>query len=100
MRTLFGRTNLNMPSRFLQEIPEEITEVVGGDADGGYGYGGAGSYGRAGYGGASGYGRSRGYGGAGRYGGSRGADDWGAGDEPDGGPSWGRRGGAARAALR
>jgi len=30
MRTLFGRTNRNLPSRFLKEIPEEVTEVVGG----------------------------------------------------------------------
>lgn len=28
MRTLFGRTAFNMPSRFLQEIPEEVREVV------------------------------------------------------------------------
>ena len=24
MRTLFGRTNANMPSRFLQEVPDEL----------------------------------------------------------------------------
>lgn len=99
MRTLFGRTNLNMPSRFLQEIPEEITEVVGGDADGGYGYGGAGGYGRAGYGGASGYGRSGGYGGAGRYSESRWANDWDAVDEPDAGSSWSSSGAAQRSSY-
>ncbi len=26
MRTLFGRTNLNLPSRFIKEIPEELIE--------------------------------------------------------------------------
>lgn len=35
-RTLFGRTNRNMPSRFLKEIPEEITEKIG-HAAGGFG---------------------------------------------------------------
>ncbi|NHN33937.1 DNA helicase PcrA [Paenibacillus agricola] len=28
MRTLFGRTNMNAPSRFLKEIPEELLELV------------------------------------------------------------------------
>ena len=28
MRTLFGRTAFNMPSRFLKEIPEEVREIV------------------------------------------------------------------------
>lgn len=28
MRTLFGRTNMNAPSRFLTEIPEELLEVA------------------------------------------------------------------------
>jgi len=37
-RTLFGRTNRNLPSRFLKEIPEEVTEVIGGyAARGGFG---------------------------------------------------------------
>lgn len=35
MRTLFGRTNSNMPSRFLQEIPEAVREGV---SSGGGGY--------------------------------------------------------------
>ncbi|WP_424766688.1 DNA helicase PcrA [Paenibacillus sp. sgz302251] len=34
MRTLFGRTGSNMPSRFLQEIPESVREGV--SAGGGY----------------------------------------------------------------
>ncbi|MBA4538247.1 hypothetical protein H1Z61_14165 [Bacillus aquiflavi] len=28
MRTLFGRTNMNSPSRFMNEIPEELVENV------------------------------------------------------------------------
>jgi DNA helicase-2/ATP-dependent DNA helicase PcrA len=28
MRTLFGRTNMNAPSRFLKEIPEELLELA------------------------------------------------------------------------
>lgn len=28
MRTLYGRTNINPPSRFIQEIPDELIEVV------------------------------------------------------------------------
>ncbi|RIX47347.1 DNA helicase PcrA [Paenibacillus nanensis] len=28
MRTLFGRTSMNMPSRFLEEIPEDVREGV------------------------------------------------------------------------
>ncbi|WP_438435380.1 DNA helicase PcrA [Gorillibacterium sp. sgz500922] len=57
MRTLFGRTNANAPSRFLKEIPEELKEdcspsrerfarsatPFGGGAYGGYGRGGAGA---------------------------------------------------------
>jgi DNA helicase-2/ATP-dependent DNA helicase PcrA len=31
-RTLYGTPNLNMPSRFLKEIPEELTEKVGMEA--------------------------------------------------------------------
>ncbi|RKL67232.1 DNA helicase PcrA [Salipaludibacillus neizhouensis] len=31
MRTLYGRTNMNPKSRFLNEIPEELMETVGGD---------------------------------------------------------------------
>jgi DNA helicase-2/ATP-dependent DNA helicase PcrA len=62
MRTLFGRTNLNSPSRFLQEIPKELTEVSGS---------------LAGSGGASGWGRRYGdeyddFGGSGGWGGRSG----------------------------
>lgn len=42
MRTLFGRTAANAPSRFLQEIPEQVREVVspgGGSSRYGGGYG-------------------------------------------------------------
>ncbi|MFD0590702.1 DNA helicase PcrA [Paenibacillus sp. GCM10027627] len=35
MRTLFGRTGMNMPSRFLEEIPENVRE---GASSGGGGY--------------------------------------------------------------
>lgn len=41
MRTLFGRTNVNAPSRFLQEIPDELLDGNPAAADrGGYGRGG------------------------------------------------------------
>lgn len=30
MRTLFGKTSMNAPSRFLDEIPEELREISGG----------------------------------------------------------------------
>ncbi|WP_260440190.1 DNA helicase PcrA, partial [Cohnella lubricantis] len=53
MRLLYGRTNSNAPSRFLQEIPSELKEAVepaGGRPQGSYG--GYGS--RLGYGGGSG----------------------------------------------
>ncbi|CAK4835303.1 unnamed protein product [Aphanomyces euteiches] len=38
MRTLFGKTNSNMPSRFLKEIPDEVKESPGRAKDS---YGGA-----------------------------------------------------------
>ncbi|TDQ34162.1 DNA helicase PcrA [Aureibacillus halotolerans] len=34
MRTLFGRTNTNPPSRFMKEIPDELIEEEGGDSFG------------------------------------------------------------------
>lgn len=37
MRTLFGRTGMNMPSRFLEEIPEDVREGVS-NSIGGSGY--------------------------------------------------------------
>ncbi|MFF2890023.1 DNA helicase PcrA [Paenibacillus sp. NPDC057967] len=37
MRTLFGRTGMNMPSRFLEEIPEDVKEGVS-TSIGGSGY--------------------------------------------------------------
>ncbi|REK69632.1 DNA helicase PcrA [Paenibacillus paeoniae] len=37
MRTLFGRTGMNMPSRFLEEIPEDVREGVS-TSIGGSGY--------------------------------------------------------------
>lgn len=52
MRTLFGRTNANMPSRFLREVPDELksdaspagrSRSIGGGAGGGFGGGRAGS---------------------------------------------------------
>ncbi|KZE70206.1 ATP-dependent DNA helicase PcrA [Paenibacillus elgii] len=39
MRTLFGRTTANAPSRFLQELPQELLETV--RTGGGFGRGGA-----------------------------------------------------------
>lgn len=58
MRTLFGKTTANAPSRFFKEIPGELVESVGGYGGGGYGtrssYGGGasvyGSTGRGAYG--------------------------------------------------
>jgi DNA helicase-2/ATP-dependent DNA helicase PcrA len=71
MRTLFGKTASNAPSRFFKEIPDELVEVVRGYSRSGYG-GYADSYGMRGYGGggspyASAYGSSAGsvYGSAG-----------------------------------
>lgn len=55
MRTLFGRTTANPPSRFLQEIPEELKEEAGVERDRyrrGAGIGGA--YGGRGFGSAAG----------------------------------------------
>ncbi|WP_248929496.1 DNA helicase PcrA [Paenibacillus hamazuiensis] len=49
MRTLFGRTQMNAPSRFLGEIPEELVEVVSG---------GGPSFGRGGFGAGGGFARS------------------------------------------
>jgi DNA helicase-2/ATP-dependent DNA helicase PcrA len=54
MRTLFGKTTANAPSRFFKEIPGELVESVGGYGAGGGGYGSRSSYG--GGGGASVYG--------------------------------------------
>lgn len=59
MRTLFGRTNMNAPSRFLKEIPEELLEIaspggtIGGRSSSSWGgresrYGSGGSFGSAG----------------------------------------------------
>ncbi|GAA4874673.1 DNA helicase PcrA [Paenibacillus vulneris] len=65
MRTLFGRTNMNPPSRFLSEIPEELLEAAspggtigGGRAVSSWGsregrYGSGGSFGSAGAGSTS-----------------------------------------------
>lgn len=44
MRTLFGRTSMNIPSRFLQEIPEEVREGVSTSIGGS---GGSGGFGRS-----------------------------------------------------
>ncbi|MBY9077321.1 DNA helicase PcrA [Paenibacillus sp. HN-1] len=63
MRTLFGRTTQNPPSRFLEEIPEELKEDTagegpdrfrrGGDSGGAYGARGFGAGGRSNFGGRS-----------------------------------------------
>lgn len=56
MRTLFGRTTANAPSRFLEEIPEELKEDTARESDrfrrGGAEVGGA--YGGRGFGGGGG----------------------------------------------
>lgn len=65
MRLLYGQTKSNPPSRFLQEIPNELKEAVeppGGRIQGSYGGGAS----RLGYGGGGGGGA--GYGGGGGYG--------------------------------
>jgi DNA helicase-2/ATP-dependent DNA helicase PcrA len=55
MRTLFGRTNMNAPSRFLGEIPEQLLELVsaGGTIGGGGGFGFGGGRGSSFSGGGS-----------------------------------------------
>lgn len=62
MRTLFGRTAFNMPSRFLEEIPEEVREVVspggGMTRSIGSGFGGATRSSAGNQGGGFGYGTS------------------------------------------
>ncbi|QWU15796.1 DNA helicase PcrA [Paenibacillus sophorae] len=78
-RTLFGRTTANPPSRFLDEIPEELKEDTvmthdrfrrGSEAGGAYGGRGFGAGGRSNFGGgrggaaASSPGAAAGYGGA------------------------------------
>jgi DNA helicase-2/ATP-dependent DNA helicase PcrA len=84
MRTLFGRTNMNMPSRFLQEIPEKVRE--GGSSQGG------------GYSGQSG----PVIGGSGRAGGSFGASprSGGQGSAYGGGGAWSGKGGSAPSSSR
>ncbi len=60
MRTLFGKTSMNAPSRFLEEIPEELREVSGGTggvdsrSGGGWGDDDSRSGYRSGYGGSGG----------------------------------------------
>ncbi len=45
-RSLFGSTQYNPPSRFLKEIPEQLTQLVEGSHSRGRSSGGAGSWGR------------------------------------------------------
>ncbi len=45
-RSLFGSTQYNSPSRFLKEIPEQLTQIVEGSHSRGRGAGGSGSWGR------------------------------------------------------
>ncbi|RAP73900.1 DNA helicase PcrA [Paenibacillus montanisoli] len=60
MRTLFGRTNANLPSRFLREVPDELktdASAVGrGRPAGGFGAGSRSIGGGAGAGGQTGFG--------------------------------------------
>jgi len=39
MRTLFGKTTVNMPSRFLQEIPEQLRALAAGSNGASFGFG-------------------------------------------------------------
>jgi len=48
MRTLFGRTAFSQPSRFLEEIPDELKEAAGAAARSAFGWGGG--FGGAGFG--------------------------------------------------
>ena len=90
VRTLFGRTSVNRPSRFLQDIPAELTEVHGSGAeDGDFGFGAEGYGGRF----AGGYG---GYGGTGGgFGWRRSSSDGGSGFA-GGETGWAGRSGTAR----
>ncbi|RUS43107.1 DNA helicase PcrA [Cohnella sp. AR92] len=82
MRLLYGRTSNNLPSRFLQEIPDELKELSepsGGRSQGGYGggfgarpsYGGGGGGGFAAGGAAPRFGSAAGQGQAGSFGAGR-----------------------------
>ncbi|MEF2248703.1 DNA helicase PcrA [Paenibacillus sp. IITD108] len=85
MRTLFGRTGMNMPSRFLDEIPDELKD---GAAFGGFGRSG----GRPGFGGGAGaFGQQR-------TGGARPSSPFGAAGAAGSGvkPSFGGRSGGVR----
>ena len=78
-RTMFGSTQYNPPSRFLEEIPSELVTTVKGDRRGASvaGASGPGSYGSGSYGSGS-------YGSGSSGGGRRsGSASWGRGDEDD-----------------
>lgn len=65
MRTLFGRTSANAPSRFLKEIPEELMDVYSASSGGFNRFGGGGeSRFGGGFGGRSGFGSSSSSGGS------------------------------------
>jgi len=102
VRTLYGNTRHNAPSRFLDEVPPHLVEVEGEDYDrysaflgdpDEYGWGGYGGY-RQGYGGGYGRGSGRGNGrrdsGYGRR--ERAGSGWDAGDEEAFSPPIGSRG--------
>ncbi|MBB6632506.1 DNA helicase PcrA [Cohnella thailandensis] len=95
MRLLYGRTSNNLPSRFLQEIPDELKEMSEGRGQGGSGGYGGGFGARPGYGGGGGAAT----GGAGpRFGsygqgGQAGAGGFGAGARSGGAPGFGAQGG-------
>ncbi len=75
-RMLYGGTQYNPPSRFLDEIPEGLVQSVEGNRRASRRS--ASSGGSGGGGGGGGYGRSSsGYGGSGRTPGSYGGDGWG-----------------------
>ncbi|MBW4081576.1 DNA helicase PcrA [Paenibacillus sp. S150] len=86
MRTLFGRTAANPPSRFLEEIPEELKEDAGGASD---------RFRRGAKVGGAYDGRGFGGGGRGNFGSRSGA----AGNAPAGGGSAGFGGSTASAAA-
>ncbi|WP_339205307.1 DNA helicase PcrA [Paenibacillus sp. FSL K6-3182] len=98
MRTLFGRTSSNMPSRFLQEIPESVREGAS-SGSGGYSRGSVGT--RSGVSvtggtGAAAQGSSRGFAGRAPAGGAPGAGSRSPGMGGTGPAAMGGRGGGVR----
>ncbi len=76
-RTMFGSTQYNPPSRFLDEIPAELVTMVAGERRTSRGQGASsGSYGNSSYGNSSYGARSSGSSGGGAWGRRSSDDDW------------------------